>query len=180
MLNNIIIRIATEQDLDSIYDLALRLASIPDGIARTIEEIKKEDIAKIIENSLRNGKIFVAELVNNENSTIKLIGNIYAYKYEPLSLRHCLGNLTIGVDKEFSGKGIGKALFKAFLDDIIENNPEIARVQLETRESNIIAISLYKSLGFQIEGIMKNRILDSKGNLTSDIMMSWFNPRFKK
>ena len=34
-------------------------------------------------------------------------------------------------------------------------------------------------LGFEIEGICKKRILDSKNKLGSDLMMAWFNPKFK-
>ena len=174
---NIIVRKATIEDINPIYQLAKKLADIPNGLARQSSEINLSDITNIVNNSLNNGKIYVAHKEDDKNN---LIGNIYCYKYAPNSLKHCLANLTIGVLKEYQNYGIGRNLFSTLLQDVASNNKEIARIQLEVRESNSKAITLYQSLGFEIEAIMKNRILDSEGNLGSDILMAWFNPNFQQ
>jgi putative acetyltransferase len=53
---------------------------------------------------------------------------------------------------------------------------DIERIELISRESNLRAIQLYKSLGFKIEGRLENRIKTSAGELISDIPMAWQRP----
>jgi putative acetyltransferase len=88
------------------------------------------------------------------------------------------GNLTIVVDQDFHGQGVGKKLFSYLLQEIEKNHSEILRVELMTRSSNKAGQRLYESLGFKFEGVMKNRILNSEGQLEDDLMMAWMNPNF--
>lgn len=54
----------------------------------------------------------------------------------------------MGIIKEYIGKGWGKTLLKAQIRSI-------EQVALEVYQKNIRAISLFKSLGFEIEGVKK-------------------------
>ena len=57
---------------------------------------------------------------------------------------------------------------------IIQNEmPEIKRVELIARESNNKAIVFYKSLGFKVEGCLRNRIDGVSHKLENDIPMGW-------
>ncbi len=56
-------------------------------------------------------------------------------------------------------KGIGKILLSCLIDICIENN--FLLITLEVRRSNIAAIALYKSLGFEIEGERKRYYSDN-------------------
>ncbi len=66
------------------------------------------------------------------------------------------------------------------LNEVKNNRSDIARVELMVRENNSVAIKLYKSIGFEMEGVLRHRLLDADGNTSSDIAMSWLNPNFKK
>lgn len=65
------------------------------------------------------------------------------------------GNINnIGVLPEYRRKGIGAALLEALCTYCRENG--IVLLTLEVRESNIPAISLYESFGFEKVGVRKN------------------------
>jgi ribosomal-protein-alanine N-acetyltransferase len=55
--------------------------------------------------------------------------------------------LSIAVDPKWRGKGVGKALLQAGLDDLLMSPAR--RMFLEVREDNNAATRLYKSLGFK-------------------------------
>ena len=64
-------------------------------------------------------------------------------------------------------------LFKKLLDTIINEKPEIFRVELIARESNTKAISFYESLDFKKEGRFEKRIHSVGGGYEADIPMAW-------
>jgi ribosomal protein S18 acetylase RimI-like enzyme len=68
---------------------------------------------------------------------------------------HC-GTLGVGLLPEFRGKGIGRKLMQRTIDAAFAFG--LTRIELTVRESNVNAIALYKSLGFQIEGLHRNSV----------------------
>lgn len=64
-------------------------------------------------------------------------------------LSHC-GVLGMGLLKEYRGQGWGKRLIRTAIDDAFSK--KIERIELEVFESNETAISLYKKVGFTVEG----------------------------
>ncbi len=167
------IRAATKNDLAKLLALHQNAATTIDGLARTKEEITGEYVENFLNNSLKNGLIFVSE--DHEKN---LLASIHCYKFEPKCFKHCLGNLVIAVHPDFHNQGIGKKLFTHLLENVMENHRDIARVELFVRQTNPRGLALYQKLGFEIEGICKNRILDGNGEMSSDTMMAWFNPNF--
>ena len=74
------------------------------------------------------------------------------------------GHITnIAVGKNHRRKGYAKALLSHFIDIAKKENLEF--MTLEVRESNIPAISLYKSFGFTQVGIRKNYYDNSENAL---------------
>lgn len=73
-----------------------------------------------------------------------------------------VGNLGLGVIRDYRGKGYGKQL----LLKTIEHAKEIShleKIELAVFESNENAIKLYQSIGFEIEGKrIKTRKIDQK------------------
>ena len=63
---------------------------------------------------------------------------------------HC-GVLGLGVAKSARGKGVGRKLITAALAKARARG--ITRVELTVRADNLVAQSLYKSLGFAVEGL---------------------------
>lgn len=65
--------------------------------------------------------------------------------------RSHIGEINIGLDDAFVGKGIGSAILGALLD-VADNWRALKRVELTVYADNEPALRLYKSHGFEIEG----------------------------
>jgi RimJ/RimL family protein N-acetyltransferase len=68
---------------------------------------------------------------------------------------HC-GTLGVGLLPEFRGKGIGRQLMRRTIDAAFAFG--LTRVELTVREGNANAIVLYRSLGFETEGLHRNAV----------------------
>jgi len=82
-------------------------------------------------------------------------------------------DLSISVDPEAQGGGVGRRLFQCLLHRVVAEQPAISRVELVARESNRKALRFYESLGFAAEGRLVGRIKNLDGTFESDISMSW-------
>lgn len=73
-------------------------------------------------------------------------------------LMHC-GTLGISCLKKYSGLGLGNIMMEATIEESEVRG--LKKINLETREDNDIAISLYKKFGFKGEGLVtKNFLID--------------------
>jgi ribosomal protein S18 acetylase RimI-like enzyme len=170
------IRNGVIEDTDSILQLYKTVAKIEGGISRNEDEVDLEYVIAFTKSSIKGGYIYVAEDPYNNS---RLIACIHTYRFPAKSLKHTLGHLTIVVHPEFQGTGIGRKIFSTLLQEISSNRNDIARVELIARESNTIAISFYKTLGFITEGRFEKRILNQHGTLEADIPMAWLNHNYK-
>ena len=64
------------------------------------------------------------------------------------------GFITIGIIPEYRGKGVGKQLMQSAIDAAKAKG--LTRLELIVREENVNAVSLYKKMGFEIEGLKRN------------------------
>lgn len=167
------IRPARISDVNGLYFLFQAVAQQPGGLARTMEEASESYVRRCLEAATQRGLAFLVEGDGPPR------GALWAWRPEPTSLKHTLGELTVAVHPESQGKGLGRALFDVFLETVRTKLPGIQRVELTCRESNQGGLKLYESLGFIREGRFNRRILDPKGRLEADIPMAWFNPAFK-
>src|SRR5271169_3891360 len=108
------LRIASLNDYAEIRSLYERVASIEGGLARKKSEITEEYITNFIQRSTGSGVIVVA--IDSSNNAI--IGEIHCYNSNVAVFNHVLGELTIAVDPQYQGKGIGRLLFTKLLDII--------------------------------------------------------------
>ncbi|MEJ8548788.1 GNAT family N-acetyltransferase [Brevibacillus borstelensis] len=79
----------------------------------------------------------------------------------------------VAVLKEFWGYGIGKNLLKQSISWADSNG--IKKTTLNVLETNEKAIQLYKKLGFEVEGILKNDKILSDGKYYNTIVMGRFH-----
>jgi len=80
-------------------------------------------------------------------------------------------NLYIGADihPDFRGKGLAYKAYYIFIRNLfIERN--LNKITLEVLSTNNIALSLYKKLGFNTEGIKREEILKKHGYVDSMVM----------
>lgn len=75
----------------------------------------------------------------------------------------------VGVLQEYWGYGIGRNLLKASISWADSNG--IPKMNLAVLETNETAIRLYKSLGFEVEGVLRNDKLLVDGNYYNTIIM---------
>lgn len=167
------IRLVATQDKKAIIELHQKVARISQGIARTEAEITDQYMDGLFRSIEQNGIMLVAI-----NSSGQLVAEIHASKYGLHIFDHILTGLTIAVHPDYQGKGIGKMLFKAFLDEVQKSFPEVGRVELESRASNQKSIGLYHSLGFVLEGQMKNKTRNKDGSFENSLLMAWTKPGF--
>jgi len=171
------IRHVTSNDLDKIYALYKKVATETTGLARSGDEIIVDYVQNFMENSLHTG---IELVVDNPANSNQIIAEIHCYKLIPRTFSHVLSELTIAVDPDHQGQGIGRMIFTHLLDFITNNRPDVLRVELISRESNLKAILFYESLGFTREGRFEKRIRNENNEYEADIPMAWFNANFKK
>jgi ribosomal protein S18 acetylase RimI-like enzyme len=166
------VRKTTAADEAAIFDLYKRVAIEDGGIARTEAEITEGYVHHFLSHSIADGVSVVVEIDG------QIVGEIHIYPIGLKILEHVLGNLTVGVHPDFQGQGIGRQLF-IYLLSLIENEmPHILRVELDTRDGNERAIALYKSVGFELEGRLKNRIRLADGRFFDALTMGWMNKNY--
>lgn len=162
------IREVTIQDAPALLDLYVRVARTSGGLARLEEEVNAEYVEGFLSRTLRSGVAYVAASANRG-----LIGEIHAYSPALHCFSHVLSDLTIVVDPEAQGMGVGRRIFEAFMTTVEIDRPNISRVELIARKSNVRAIRFYESLGFEREGEFRGRIKNLDGSLESDMPMGW-------
>jgi ribosomal protein S18 acetylase RimI-like enzyme len=164
------IRKATFQDQRFIWALYQKVALLPDGIIRNPDEVTEGYITQFLEAAIHHGLILVGSI----NDTI--VAEIHAITPNICAFQHLLTDLTIVVDPDLHGRGIGKSMFNHFLETVKADYPHILRVELFTREHNEKNVQFYEKLGFINEGRQDRKIFVSQGHFHTPIHMAWFNP----
>ncbi len=162
--------VTDEQQLKKLYQ---EVAKTPGGLARTVEEITDEYVHKTLLNSIEKGLGLVVELDG------KLIGSMMKYRLEPKVFSHVLTEGSVLVHPDYQGKGVGTNLMQSFVHEIIENYPDVLRIELIARESNPAIKGLYEKQGFKREGSMKGRIRGVDGKFENDIPLAWTRSTLK-
>jgi len=170
------IRHADPKDFRKIYELYAKVAIKTTGLARSGDEITEQYIHDVMKNSNDSG---IELIIDNPDNPNQIIAEVHCYKLGPKTFSHVLSELTIAVDPDFQGKGIGRMIFTHLLDLIKNDRPDILRVELISRETNLKAISFYESLGFKREGKLEKRIKGEANEFEADIPMGWINPNYK-
>ena len=161
------IRKAVEADHAGIVALYRAVAATPGGIARRPEEVSDAYVRGFMHEAATQGLEFVFE----EDGII--LGEIHAASPGIACFAHVLSDLTIAVSPQAQGRGVGRRLFQALLDEVTHHLPAITRVELFARDSNQRARALYESLGFVEEGRLRARIIDADGKPETDTIMGW-------
>ena len=104
----------------------------------------------------------------------RLVGMIKASRMPSVQFQHVLWDLTVAVDPEFQGCGVGQTLFAELLSAAATLTPKIERIELVVREGLTHAIRLYDRLGFRQEGRFERRFRLSDGTYEADVPMVLF------
>jgi putative acetyltransferase len=160
------VRPAVPEDAAGILALHRKVAAQPGGLARQPDEVTVDYVAHAMAVAADGGVNLVA--VDSDGA---LCGELHVERMKIAIFAHVLTDLTVAVDPDWQGRGVGSALFRALIDTARTLTPPIRRIELWTGAANLGAQRLYERLGFQIEGRMIGRGRLPGGVVDDDIVM---------
>ena len=156
----------------------MSLCTLKNGIGISIREAAPKDAEKMIAfynrvggesdflsfgegeflTPLSENELFLASVKQEQNALIvvaekeeKIISIASITSSQNPRNKH-VGTLGIVVEKSYSGLGLGRQLMIELIE-WARTNKQTKKIELVTREDNKRAISLYRELGFQTEGL---------------------------
>ncbi|MDM5193941.1 GNAT family N-acetyltransferase [Bacillus hominis] len=169
------IRSAAETDAKQLSEIRIQIDGETENMDREAGEgfIDKIGFQKIIKTDSEEKKnLFLVAEVHN-----RIVG---FSRCEGPNLKRLSHKVEFGVCilKEFWGYGMGKILLQQSIHWADEN--EVKKISLQVLEINQKAIHLYKKLGFEVEGILKNDKRLSDGKYYNTVVMGRFTDTFHK
>ncbi|BCC53268.1 TPA: N-acetyltransferase family protein [Bacillus cereus] len=157
---------AAETDAEQLSEIRVQIDGETENMDREAGEgfINKIGFQNIIKTDSEESKnLFLVAEVHN-----RIVG---FSRCEGANLKRLSHKVEFGVCilKEFWGYGMGKRLLQQSIHWADEN--EIKRISLQVLETNEKAIQLYKKLGFEVEGILKNDKRLSDGKYYNTVVM---------
>jgi RimJ/RimL family protein N-acetyltransferase len=158
MSSHVVIRPATDDDAAAFHECLDAVARERNGLAMTAAP-PSALVAEFRRQLRAAGGIDLLAFSGQD-----VVGWIDIHR-PPWEGMHHVGSLGMGVRRDHRGQGLGRALVSRALEAAAEC--AITRVELEVFASNVPAIRLYESTGFQHEGRKRGvRRLDGR---TDDI-----------
>jgi len=136
------------------------------GLGRLPDEMDLPWMEEALSGALRGG------LAIGAWDGAHLVGMIKASRMPSVQFQHVLWDLTVAVDPESQGRGIGHRLFAELLANAAALTPKVERIELVVREGLRHAIRLYERLGFRLEGRFERRFRLSNGMYEADLPMA--------
>lgn len=164
------IRSSIESDAKDLSEIRLQIDGETENLDRESGEafIDVNGFAQLIDkDTISPRNLFLVAVADN-----RIIG---FSRCEGVYLKRLSHKVEFGlcVLKDFWGHGIGTNLLKESIVWADSNN--IKKVTLNVLETNTTAIELYKRMGFEIEGTLKNDKILSDGEYYNTIVMGRFN-----
>ena len=161
---DISIREANIEDAHIIAKAEREIAQQPGLFCSQPSELTDEKVITTLHAFAKEklGRYLVAEYQG------QIVGHAFLESSSLQSLKH-IADLNIAVHLGWQNKGVGTKL----LDNMIEwakTHSNLEKIHLNVRATNHIALSLYKKMGFQEEGRLKNRVKVKDGYIDDVIM----------
>ena len=148
----VLIRNIREDDEEKFLSMLIQLDNETKFMLYELGE-RKRDINKIrsrIKDAHQSSFLYIVE----DNG--KLVGFLSAKRGQVNRIKHS-AYIVIGIIKNYTGKGIGRRLFNE-LDNWATNNG-VTRLELTVMRHNERAISLYKKMGYKVEGVKEKSVV---------------------
>ena len=165
-MNDFTVRPASPRDAAAILALHRKVAAVPGGLAREPDEVTVGYVAHAMAVAADGGVNLAAVGLDGD-----LCGELHVERMKVGIFAHVLTDLTVAVDPDWQGRGVGSALFRALIETARTMSPPIGRIELWTGAGNLGAQRLYQRLGFRIEGRMIGRGRYPDGHVEDDIVM---------
>ncbi|MGE6590968.1 N-acetyltransferase family protein [Bacillus mycoides] len=169
------VRSAVQTDAEQLSEIRVQIDGETENMDREAGEgfIDKISFQKIIKSDSEEMKnLFLVAEVHNQ-----IVG---FSRCEGSKLKRLAHKVEFGVCilREFWGYGMGKSLLQQSIQWADEN--EVKKISLQVLEKNEKAIQLYKKLGLEVEGILKNDKKLSDGKYYNTVVMGRFTDTFHK
>ncbi|CEQ22955.1 GNAT family acetyltransferase [[Clostridium] sordellii] len=164
----VIIRPVKIEDSQSINEIRRMNGVKENTLAISSERV--ELTKRTTENLDSNNHTMVAEIIEGNNK--KVVGLASLNVNASPRIRHS-ASIGISVHVDYQGMGIGKKLMKELID-LSDNWLMLVRLELGVYPDNEKALKLYKSLGFEEEGLKKYSAIRN-GKYVDEIIMGRYN-----
>ncbi len=169
------VRSAVQTDAEQLSEIRVQIDGETENMDREagegfIDKIGFQKIVKTDSEEMKN--LFLVAEVHN-----RIVG---FSRCEGSNLKRLSHKVELGVCilREFWGYGMGKSLLQQSIQWADEN--EVKKISLQVLETNEKAIQLYKKLGLEVEGILKNDKKLSDGKYYNTVVMGRFTNTFHK
>ena len=169
------VRSAVQTDAEQLSEIRVQIDGETENMDREAGEgfIDKIGFQKIIKTDSEEMKnLFLVAEVHN-----RIVGFSRCEGSDLTRLSHKV-EFGVCILKEYWGYGIGKNLLQKSIKWADEN--EVKKISLQVLEKNEKAIQLYKKLGLEVEGILKNDKKLSDGKYYNTVVMGRFTDTFHK
>jgi RimJ/RimL family protein N-acetyltransferase len=166
---SLVIRLARIADAPGLAQAEREIAAEPGLLVSQPGEIPESAYVQKIESLASTGCYIVAEHQG------QVAGHAYLDPMGLQAISHVF-RLTVVVHRNHQGRGIGRALVEHLLD-WASRDSRVGKVELLVRATNHRALALYRKLGFEEEGRLRNRVRLPDGTFINDISMGWFPSR---
>jgi RimJ/RimL family protein N-acetyltransferase len=148
MSAHITIRRATVDDAEALSRFADEIAD--EGIDTVSgQRFTVEQERAFLAQANANGRAFFLMALDGPRQ----VGLLHLSAHEKPHYRH-VGRLAMTVARQYRGKGIGRRLIEAAIHET-KAWPGFCRIELVVTPWNVPAIKLYRSMGFEQEGVMR-------------------------
>ncbi len=149
-MNQVVIRKATQSDLSTIYELAIELVES----VKDVEGIAKDVVRQNCRNVLTNPNSYIL-LAGTEGKVIGFISFMTRKTIIHSGLCGLIEELV--VSKRYRGKGVGKELINAAVEEC--KKLRCCEVEVSTEFTNVNAREFYKHCGFEETGVIVEKHL---------------------
>lgn len=150
--NQITIRVAEIEDAKNIIQLKREYIKNTNTLPLTLDDYPfdlQKEINLIEDYSKSKNSIFLVSEYKDQ-----LIGNIDVTGSKRSKIGHT-AMLGMGINEKWRNQGLGKALIECAID-WAKNNSDLEIIWLDVYASNAIGYNLYKKMGFEVSGIIRN------------------------
>jgi RimJ/RimL family protein N-acetyltransferase len=155
----IVIRSVVKKDAKPLLEYVNQIGGESDFLTFGGGEFKKTktEEEKIIQEHLRaKNAVFIVAEMNKE-----IVGNLIASSKNKKRIEH-VADFGVSVKKDYWRMGIGEILIKTMVE-WAKSSKIIRKINLVVMVHNKAAISLYKKMGFEIEGqLRRDNFIDGK------------------
>src|SRR5882724_6307101 len=134
------IRAANPSDAQALFEAEVKTAEVPGQLVSRPEELSLAGMETRLRETRSNGCFAVAE--NDE----RLLGHPILEPMGLIAVQHVY-RLTIVVHPGETGRGVGTTLLQ-YLQSWASSHPELHKIELLVRTTNVAAIRLYTRVGF--------------------------------